>query len=67
MIKSFFVKVDNKFCFDTDMRLMLIKDKLTIKKVPIKTIHGNERSSIHFIYAFRFLLKFFRYKLFKKL
>ena len=65
--KKVFHAADNKFCFDIDMRLMLTKNKLIIGELPIETIYGNERSSIHFIYALRFFLKIFKYKLFKKL
>jgi hypothetical protein len=65
--KKVFHAADNKFCFDIDMRLMLTKNKLIIGELPIETIYGNERSSIHFIYALRFFLKTFKYKLFKEL
>ena len=64
--KNFFKKADDKFCFDIDMRLMLTGNKLVIKETPIETIYGTERSSIHFIYAIRFLLKIFKYRLFRK-
>ena len=49
------------------MRLILTANKLAIKETPIETIYGTERSSIHFIYAIRFLLKIFKYKLFRKI
>ena len=55
--KKFFLKADNNFCFDIDMRIMLCKKDLKIKEIPIKTYYGNERSSIHFIYAIRFFWK----------
>ena len=65
--KTFFKKADDNFCFDIDMRLILTGNKLEIKEVPIETIYGTERSSIHFIYAIRFLLKVFKYRLFGKI
>jgi glycosyltransferase involved in cell wall biosynthesis len=65
--KTFFKKADNNFCFDIDMRLMLTENNLSIGEQPIETIYGNERSSIHFVYAFRFFLKVLRFRLFKKL
>ena len=55
--KKFFLKADNNFCFDIDMRIALCKKDKKIKEIPIKTYYGNERSSIHFIYAIRFLWK----------
>ena len=45
------------------MRINLVKKKLEIKEIPIKTIYGNERSSVHFIYA----IKFFFETIFKKI
>jgi hypothetical protein len=39
------------------MRINLIKNNLEIKEIPIKTIYGNERSSIHFIYALKFFFE----------
>ena len=39
------------------MRIALCKKDKKIKEIPIKTYYGNERSSIHFIYAIRFLWK----------
>ena len=64
---SFFKNSDQNFCFDLDMRLLLTKDKLIIKEIPIKTYYGTERSSIHFIYAVRFLLKIIKFKFMEKL
>ena len=55
--KKIFLSFDNKFCFDIDLRIKLVKKKLEISEIPIKTFYGNERSSIHFIYAFRFFYK----------
>ena len=65
--KSVFRKSDDKFCFDIDMRLLLTEKKLIIKEIPIKTFYGNERSSIHFIYALRYLIKTLKFKLTGKL
>lgn len=65
--KKIFMKADNNFCFDIDMRLMLTNEKLSIKELPINTFYGNERSSIHFIYAMRFFFKTLKYKLLKKI
>ena len=55
------------FCFDIDMRLILTKEKLIIKEVPINTFYGNERSSVHLIYAIRFFFKTLKYKLLNRL
>ncbi len=65
--KNYFIKSDNNFCFDIDMRLMLTKEKLIIKEVPINTFYGNERSSVHLIYAIRFFFKTLKYKLLNRL
>ena len=67
-IKIFpFKRSDDNFCFDIDMRLLLTKKKLKITEIPIKTFYGSERSSIHFIYALRYLFKVFKFKLLGKL
>ena len=39
------------------MRINLIKKKLEIKEIPIKTIYGSERSSMHVIYALKFFFE----------
>ncbi|MDA9604517.1 glycosyltransferase family 2 protein [Candidatus Pelagibacter sp.] len=65
--KSFFMKADNDFCFDIDMRLLINNKYLTIKELPIETYYGNERSSMHIIYALRFFYKIFKYKLLRTL
>lgn len=62
---SIFKKLDNKFCFDIDFRLEMIKRKKQIKEISIKTFYGTERSSIHFIYALRFFYKIILYKFLK--
>ena len=61
------MQADNDFCFDIDMRLALTDKRLIIKELPIETFYGNERSSIHLIYAMRFFFKICKYKLTKKL
>ena len=62
--KNTFKNLDNNFCFDIDLRLQLISEKKRIKEIPIKTIYGTERSSIHLIYAVRFFYKIILFKLF---
>lgn len=62
--KNTFKNLDNDFCFDIDLRLKLISEKKKIKEIPIKTIYGTERSSIHLIYAVRFFLKTIMFKIF---
>ena len=65
--RSLFKKSDNNFCFDIDMRLLMTQKKLLIKEIPIKTFYGDERSSIHFVYALRFLFKTIKFKFFNRL
>ena len=48
---------DPNISFDNQMRINLIKNKLEIKEIPIKTIYGNERSSMHIIYALKFFFE----------
>ena len=62
--KNTFKNLDNNFCFDIDLRLRLVSEKKRIKEIPIKTIYGTERSSIHLIYAVRFFYKIILFKLF---
>ncbi|MFL2851966.1 MAG: glycosyltransferase [Candidatus Pelagibacter sp.] len=66
-IKSLYLKCDNKFCFDLDLRLQIVEKKKKIKEIAIRTFYGSERSSIHFIYAIRFFYKVIKFKLFKKI
>ena len=40
--------LSSTFNFDNQMRISLIKNKLKIEEIPIKTIYGNERSSKHY-------------------
>ena len=47
----------NNFNFDNQMRIKLVKNKLSIKEIPIRTIYGSERSSVHLIYALRFFFE----------
>ena len=47
----------NTFNFDNQMRISLTKNKLEIKEIPIKTIYGSERSSVHLIYALKFFFE----------
>ena len=65
--KKIFINSDDNFCFDVDLRLQLVNQNLKIKEIPIKTFYGTERSSMHFIYAIRFLLKVLKFKIFKTL
>ena len=65
--KEFFDRADNEFCFDIDLRLLMVNSKLKIDEIMIKTKYGSERSSIHFIYALRYLIKVIKFKLLKKL
>ena len=63
--KNTFNKLDNKFCFDIDLRINLVIKKLKILEIPIKTYYGSERSSMHVIYALRFLFKIISNGIFK--
>jgi len=55
--KNIISSLTDTFNFDNQMRINLVKKKLEIKEVPIKTIYGNERSSIHLIYAIKFFFE----------
>jgi hypothetical protein len=39
------------------MRIGLVKNKLEIKEISIKTIYGSERSSVHLKYALKFFFE----------
>jgi hypothetical protein len=39
------------------MRIYLIKNSLKINEIPIMTIYGNEKSSVHIIYALKFIFE----------
>jgi hypothetical protein len=53
------------FLFDLDMRLKLLKKKLSIKEIFIITRYGSERSSVHLNYAILFFIKTLTSKIFK--
>ena len=55
--KKILSSLTNTFNFDNQMRINLIKNKLEIKEIPIKTIYGSERSSVHLIYALKFFFE----------
>jgi len=55
--KSILSSLTNTFNFDNQMRIGLVKNKLEIKEISIKTIYGNERSSMHIIYALKFFFE----------
>lgn len=55
--KNILSNLTNTFNFDNQMRINLIKNKLEIKEIPIKTIYGTERSSMHIIYALKFFFE----------
>ena len=55
--KKWLNNFDNGFLFDLDMRRELLKKKLNIFEIPITTRYGDERSSVHLNYAFRFFIK----------
>jgi len=55
--KKMLSNLTNNFNFDNQMRIKLVKNKLSIKEIPIITIYGNERSSVHLIYALRFFFE----------
>ncbi len=65
--KNDFLKSDNQFCFDIDLRLLMINKNLKVDEIKIKTKYGSEKSSIHLVYALRYLIKIVKFKLFKKL
>ena len=55
--KNILLSLTNTFNFDNQMRINLIKNKLEIKEIPIKTIYGNEMSCMHIIYALKFFFE----------
>ncbi len=55
--KNILLNLSNTFNFDNEMRINLIKKKLEIKEIPIRTIYGSERSSVHIIYALKFFFQ----------
>jgi hypothetical protein len=65
-IKSNWItKFSSGFLFDLDMRLELLKQKLSIKEIFIITRYGSERSSVHLNYAIFFFIKTLTSKIFK--
>ncbi|MDB2514834.1 glycosyltransferase family 2 protein [Candidatus Pelagibacter bacterium] len=55
--KNILKDLTSTFNFDNQMRINLVKNKLEINEIPIKTIYGNERSSIHLKYALKFFFE----------
>ena len=55
--KNLLNNLTNTFNFDNQMRISLLRNNLEIKEIPIKTIYGTERSSIHLEYAVKFFLE----------
>ena len=55
--KNVLNNLTNTFNFDNQMRINLVKNNLEIKEIPIKTIYGSERSSIHLKYAIKFFFE----------
>ena len=55
--KKMLSNLTNSFNFDNQMRIKLVKNKLSIKEIPIRTIYGSERSSAHLTYALRFFFE----------
>jgi len=47
-------ELPDTFNFDQQIRIQLIKKKLHIKEIPIKTIYADERSQLHVVYAIKF-------------
>ena len=65
-IKSNWIKkFSSGFLFDLDMRLELLKQKLSIKEIFIITRYGSERSSFHLNYAIFFFIKTLTSQIFK--
>ena len=56
-------KIENNFNFDNQLRINLIKKKFNILEIPIQTYYGTEKSSMHFLYALRFLFDILKNKL----
>ena len=55
--KEMLNNLTNTFNFDNQMRIELVKKDLKIKEIPIKTIYGTERSSVHLEYALKFFFE----------
>lgn len=54
-------KITKSFNFDQQIRLSCVKYDLNIEEVPIRTIYGTERSSIHLVYATRYLIELIKF------
>lgn len=54
---NFIRNIDDNYNFDNQLRIKFIKNKMTINEIPIKSYYRNEKSSFHFLYAFKFLLE----------
>jgi len=57
-------KIANNFNFDNQLRINLINKRFNILEVPIKTYYGSERSSVHLLYACRFVIEILKKKFF---
>jgi GT2 family glycosyltransferase len=55
-------RIESDFNFDNQLRINLIKKKLNILEIPIKTYYGTERSSVHLLYACKFVLDILKSK-----
>ncbi len=55
--KNIYNNLTNSINFDNHMRIALLKNYFKIKEIPIQTIYGDEKSSVHIIYALRFILE----------
>jgi hypothetical protein len=55
--KKFFKNLTNNFNFDNQLRIFLLKKNLLINEIPIRTIYGTERSSVHLKYAINFFFE----------
>ncbi len=62
-IKKINIKnIDDKYNFDNQLRIKLIKQKKKIIEIPIKTYYRNEKSSFHIMYAIKFILDIIKQK-----
>ena len=52
-----FKKISNGYNFDNQLRIELVKKKLSISEIPIIAAYGDERSSVHLFYAIKFLFE----------
>ena len=54
--------IDNKYNFDNQLRIKLIKQNKKIIEIPIKTYYRNEKASFHIMYAIKFILDIIKQK-----